>query len=718
MKYLLSCFILFISISLSFAQSKFITTFKTDNYGGPSRTIAMGNKLFFSAYDPVNGRELWCTDGTAPGTYMVKDINPGSGNGIADYFEYTVYVMNGILYFKGNDGITGPELWRSDGTAAGTYLLKDLTAGATGTGIGYFTSVNNILYFTGGTGTQLWRSDGTDTGTYVIDYFMSVSNLYGFKNKLYFAGDKNNTGQELWKSDGTNTFLLKDLNGALGASLPCNFHATPSTLYFMAMTNDGWELWKTTGSAASTVMVKDINPNGNSVLGSYAEANMANIDDTVYFGAMDGVNGYQLWKSDGTDTGTVMCTNIPNAIYTSSLFPVVNGRVLVNNYTDNHFWEYDPVTDSVSVSAYPSFFYSNNPGKFIFVGDKMIYVAADSIYGCEVWKADGTAQGVNRLQESHLVDNWIAPTSQNFNSVFGKIGNTVLYTIVRTPYGFDIALRSYDASQTDSCFAPSVIVPVPVSDTAAHFVWNRINDNAQYDFRYRIAGSGSWNTVTTGYSYLSLNNLADSADYEYQLRTTCNAVTTGWSDTATFNTGYISNHNVVNILADRSENDSTMRIYWLRSDIITSMQMKYRISGTAAWTTVSNATGYKRITGLQPNILYEYLLRPNYNGTWGLWTYTPLYFYVSAPLVTTYIPELSLPENKIKLFPIPSANRVFIEGFNDDNIKYDLIDLLGHTVRTGEAIENSIDLEELTGGIYFIKLKSKEGIVARKVIKN
>jgi ELWxxDGT repeat protein len=81
--------------------------------------------LFFAAEDGVSGRELWRSDGTVAGTVLVKDINPGAGssNPIA------ITVVGGTLLFVADDGVSGAELWKSDGTAAGTLLVRDINPG-------------------------------------------------------------------------------------------------------------------------------------------------------------------------------------------------------------------------------------------------------------------------------------------------------------------------------------------------------------------------------------------------------------------------------------------------------------------------------------------------------------------------------------------------------------------------------------------------------------
>jgi ELWxxDGT repeat protein len=94
----------------------------------------------------------------------VKDINPGAGSLVS---ELTVF--GAALYFSADDGLTGPELWKSDGTEGGTVRVKDINpASGAGSAPNAFTVLNNALYFSaddGVTGRELWKTDGTETGT-------------------------------------------------------------------------------------------------------------------------------------------------------------------------------------------------------------------------------------------------------------------------------------------------------------------------------------------------------------------------------------------------------------------------------------------------------------------------------------------------------------------------------------------------------------------------
>src|SRR5437016_5861209 len=72
--------------------------------------VSVGPISFFSARDPVFGTELWKSDGTADGTVLVKDIRS-----VANFSSdpRNLVNVNGTLFFSANDGINGTELWKS-----------------------------------------------------------------------------------------------------------------------------------------------------------------------------------------------------------------------------------------------------------------------------------------------------------------------------------------------------------------------------------------------------------------------------------------------------------------------------------------------------------------------------------------------------------------------------------------------------------------------------
>jgi ELWxxDGT repeat protein len=207
----------------------------------PANFIQIGTTTYFTANSITSGIELWKTDGTASGTVLVKDIQTGFDTAISDApkpyssepRQLTKFVNT--LFFTANDGVTGRELWKSDGTAMGTSLVRDIGAG-----------------------------DG------VLDALATLG------SSLYFVANDGITGSELWKTDGTaaGTMLMKDINPGVTGSRPNGLVAVNNNLYFWAMSaSNGQELWKTDGTAAGTILVKqfdatNVDPGALTVVGS------------------------------------------------------------------------------------------------------------------------------------------------------------------------------------------------------------------------------------------------------------------------------------------------------------------------------------------------------------------------------------------------------------------------------------------------------------------
>src|SRR2546422_436501 len=115
--------------------------------------VSVNGTLFFAAVaDDTHGSELWKSDGTAAGTALVKDILPGA----ASSYPFRLANVNGTLLFWANFEAHGPELWMSDGTAAGTLLVKAFPQAVLGISPPF--NANGALFFfadDGGHGFQI-----------------------------------------------------------------------------------------------------------------------------------------------------------------------------------------------------------------------------------------------------------------------------------------------------------------------------------------------------------------------------------------------------------------------------------------------------------------------------------------------------------------------------------------------------------------------------------
>lgn len=169
------------------------------------------NKIYFAASGDSSENELWVTDGTESGTQMVKNI--GSLSYGSKPSDLTVY--NGKLYFSAIDETYGREIWVSDGTEAGTELFIDLHTGVGGAGEPLsgspvnFTENDGKLYFGAsneeGHNNALWVTDGTVAGTTVVKGLTNKpTQAIAYEDKLYFVVTSGayNRG-DFWVSDGT-----------------------------------------------------------------------------------------------------------------------------------------------------------------------------------------------------------------------------------------------------------------------------------------------------------------------------------------------------------------------------------------------------------------------------------------------------------------------------------------------------------------------------------
>jgi len=303
----------------------------------PHNFTSVGATFFFTATDGTNGYELWKSDGTTAGTVIVKDILTGPN----DSNPRSLTNVNGILYFSANDGINGDELWKSDGTSAGTVFVKDIYSGAFGSSPNRLVNLNGTLYFRandGIYGTELWKSDGTAHGTILVKdiYSGETSSNAALREQangiLYFIADDGIHGSEVWQSDGTaeGTNLVKDIYPGLGSSSSRSFTNVNGTIYFQS--TDGTNEFGTSCPALwksdGTIEGTVLIKNFNYITNAIAPNTQpfTNFNGVLYFSASDTINGNELWKSDGTPAGTVLVKDINYGSGSSEIKTIINAN--------------------------------------------------------------------------------------------------------------------------------------------------------------------------------------------------------------------------------------------------------------------------------------------------------------------------------------------------------------------------------------------------------
>ncbi|HEV8436400.1 MAG TPA: hypothetical protein VGR95_23530 [Thermoanaerobaculia bacterium] len=357
-----------------------------------------GNLSFFAATLPSSGIELWKTDGTSAGTQLVRDICPGVCSSLPEYVPFGIALGNRIA-FVANDGVHGREMWASDGTESGTVMLADVNPGSgSGAPATFITIAGSLLYFDGvspTSGRELWCSDGTPGGTHLVTDLNPGSStsfptaLGSFGSRLLFRAFDGTTNG-IYISDGTQsgTHFVNPLTPTRGMTFGSN------VLMTVHETDQSWSLWKSDGTSAGTLLVK----------GGFKTApdQMTVVGNAVYFTAADAISGTDIWRTDGTTGGTsLIIAGLSNIIWTRAfgsnlLFTINDGGV-----TGAQVWISDGTTTGTREIQE-----LQDVELGVTVGQRHLFPARDAYHGWELWTTDGTTAGTQLVSDIYPGAGW------------------------------------------------------------------------------------------------------------------------------------------------------------------------------------------------------------------------------------------------------------------------------------------------------------------------
>lgn len=308
------------------------------------RPVASGDLGFYLA--PHAGRlHLWRTDGTAAGTFRVTPDKIGPIRELTAFGEGVAFLV-------------GDKIWVSDGSLIGARPLVALPAEALDPrflqGLG-----SRIFFLARDPGSavleQLWVTDGTEAGTGRLTDFHALAftdtppEMAEVGGTFFFVAE-----DRLWKTDGTAAGTAPVLTSFTTAAHPSDLTVFQGALFFVGDTNRsalGRGLWRSDGTLAGTSLAGLIGtPRGVPTWLTVA-------GNRLFLAADDGVHGTELWVSDGTDLGT------------------------------------DLVRDIAPGTA------SSQPAWIAAFGGRVFFAASDGASGTELWESDGTAAGTRRVQD-------------------------------------------------------------------------------------------------------------------------------------------------------------------------------------------------------------------------------------------------------------------------------------------------------------------------------
>jgi ELWxxDGT repeat protein len=250
--------------------------------------VAFG-RVFFSAYQADTGQALWTTDGTVENTRLFKDLFPGPDSFLPIGGPFTPF--NGVQLFRTTGGQS--QVWQTDGTPEGTVRVNGVEFGpVVGPHIYWLKVVASDV--------QLWRGDGTPNGTEMVKQVTAAagtrevlgSALVAAGGRLFFPVRADGNRYTVYASDGT-----ADGTRPVGEIPPINVGllAINNSVYATAGFDDGvngLEIYRSDGTPEGTGLMQQIRPGAENAL----PRGLTVVGDELYFWADDGLHGMELWK--------------------------------------------------------------------------------------------------------------------------------------------------------------------------------------------------------------------------------------------------------------------------------------------------------------------------------------------------------------------------------------------------------------------------------------
>ncbi len=365
----------------------------------PDGFVGIGNVLFFVANDGVHGAELWRSDGTDAGTHMVVDLNPGP-TGAFENYDVRLVVLGDKLFFGANDGRNGAQLWQSDGTAKGTSLVKDVASGEF-SAVRQLVAVGGRLYFMATTGfyapegapdghDRLWQSDGTTAGT------VAVTDLGIYAPRGGFGEYK-------------MVERLQSLNDALLATISDGTECCETvSLVRVDATGESQTLFDRYGSHGPH---GDLRP----------PHNLTVVDGALFFTLDDGYGDIdcELWRTDGTPAGTLRVAVPQPACGMDQLAAREDGTLFFTHFEDTGtgLWKVDASGLNPTLITVPARSYVEDLTQ---VGGILFFVGWTG-HERALWASDGTATGTVEVRG---FPGALAPSS----TALAKVDGTLLFT--------------------------------------------------------------------------------------------------------------------------------------------------------------------------------------------------------------------------------------------------------------------------------------------------
>jgi ELWxxDGT repeat protein len=478
-----------------------LMTIPLKEFGGvhPTEHTDVNGTLFFvnDSFGTSGPVQLWKSDGTAAGTQIVKTLRTirGSFPGFGHLTNH-----NGTLYFAADDGVSGLELWKSDGTAAGTVRVKDITPGVEGTSVGELVSAGSLLYFHATVGsaqsTRLYRTDGTAAGTYPVP---SLGNSFV---------------PLVSQSIGDRLLVEGSIPGTPGTP------GTPETS----------GLWAVSATGATPISTFSGAWPPRSDLRAGARIGNKLLFNRIQDDPINPTN--ELWTSDGTVAGTTLVKSLSGSIVEmdsagASVYFVTQNSALGSFNSDTQLWRSDGTASGTvqlrNFGNLPRTPFEAPLGDARVVGSNLFFLIKNLSGDTEVWRSTGTSAGTTRLKTVKTAEYpstasyggkfyflspygefnvnlfWSSDGTANGTQIVEELTPSVIesYPYDLVPVGQSLYVLSSEGTSRSLHFAKKVALtppvltqPVAVTAEARPIVrWNAVRDATGYNLWVQTAES-------------------------------------------------------------------------------------------------------------------------------------------------------------------------------------------------------------------------------------
>lgn len=357
--------------------------------------VSAGSRVYFFA------EGLWASDGTESGTERV--VPPELLNGYGGFDAGAAPLANGDLVFALDTVSSGAEPWFSDGTAAGTSRLADLTAtAASSTPQQIAAGGGRVVMFAndGEHGLEPWVSDGSAAGT------LQLADAV--------AGPAGSAGNTLGFLESSWPLLLpggagEDTRWVLTRGVPGDFESVLGAAPFSSSIYSGHEhfldrevfadvmrLWSLEESPARANLLAD---NLYFTLGY--STTLVRGERGLYFPRRDSGSAQGVWITDGTVAGTRLFCSGAETLFDWQLELVEFGDGVVfrssGDASSADLWVCDAPSTSARPLNLPGTPQATLPAQLTRVGAYVVFAATDPSGDRELWRTDGTSSGTVRV---------------------------------------------------------------------------------------------------------------------------------------------------------------------------------------------------------------------------------------------------------------------------------------------------------------------------------